>query len=95
MTMARPLIANPDLPHILETRNGPDPNRECTYCNKCLLNDLANPLGCYELSRYSGDTFEDKYRNMMASVMSVFDPPTYPTQPATAHGAAHDCDRRA
>src|SRR5262245_42166673 len=79
VTMARPLIANPDLPHILEHRNGPDPGRECTYCNRCLLNDLENPLGCYELSRYDGATFEDKYRNMMASVMSVFDPPAYPT----------------
>jgi 2,4-dienoyl-CoA reductase-like NADH-dependent reductase (Old Yellow Enzyme family) len=97
VTMARPLIANPDLPHILEHKNGPDPGKECTYCNKCLLNDLENPLGCYELSRYDGDTFEDKYRNMMASVMSVFDPPAYPTRtPApSANGAAHERDRRA
>lgn len=76
VTIARPLIANNDLPQILERQNGPDPGKECTYCNKCLLNDLENPLGCYELSRYDGDTFEEKYKNMMTSVMSVFHPPT-------------------
>ena len=74
VTVARPLIANPDLPHILKVRNGPDPRKECTYCNKCLLNDLAHPLGCYEVSRYDGDTFEVKYANMIASVMSVHRP---------------------
>jgi 2,4-dienoyl-CoA reductase (NADPH2) len=83
VTMARPLIRNPDLPHILERRNGPDPGKECTYCNKCLINDLANPLGCYELSRYEGDTFEEKYANMIKSVMSVYHPATYPTRPRT------------
>jgi 2,4-dienoyl-CoA reductase-like NADH-dependent reductase (Old Yellow Enzyme family) len=89
VTMARPLIANPDLPHILEARNGPDPDKECTYCNKCLINDLANPLGCYELSRYPGDSFEARYQNMIASVMSVYRPPTYPTDPS-ANGEAHE-----
>ena len=39
---------------------------------------LKNPLGCYELSRFDGPTFEKKYENMMKEVMSVFDPPTYP-----------------
>jgi 2,4-dienoyl-CoA reductase-like NADH-dependent reductase (Old Yellow Enzyme family) len=79
VAIARPLIANPDLPHVLERQNGPDPGRECTYCNRCLLNDLENPLGCYELSRYPGATFEERYAAMMRSVMSVFDPPAYPT----------------
>jgi 2,4-dienoyl-CoA reductase-like NADH-dependent reductase (Old Yellow Enzyme family) len=79
VTMARPLIANPNLPQLFEHQNGPAPGKECTYCNKCLLNDLENPLGCYELSRYDGDTFEVKYRNMMKSVMSVFEPATFPT----------------
>ena len=79
VTMARPLIANPDLPQILRTADGPASGKECTYCNKCLINDLENPLGCYELSRFDGDTFEEKYDNMMAQVMRVFDPPTFPT----------------
>jgi len=77
VTIARPLIANRDLPHILQTADGPAEGKECTYCNKCLLNELENPLGCYELSRFDGATPEEQYDNMMASVMSVFDPPTY------------------
>ncbi len=77
VTIARPLIANRDLPKILEQANGPEPSKECTYCNKCLLNDLENPLGCYELSRYDGATFEERYANMMRSVMSVFEPPAF------------------
>jgi 2,4-dienoyl-CoA reductase-like NADH-dependent reductase (Old Yellow Enzyme family) len=77
VTMARPLIANNDLPKILMEKNGPDADKECTYCNKCLVNDIENPLGCYELSRYDGATFDKKYQNMMESIMSVFDPPTY------------------
>ncbi|MCY1059388.1 NADH:flavin oxidoreductase [Nannocystis sp. SCPEA4] len=72
VTIARPLIANRDLPAILQTRD--EPERPCTYCNKCLLNDLENPLGCYELSRFPGDTFEEKYDHMMEQVMAVFHP---------------------
>ena len=74
VSMARPLIANNDLPQILRTANGPIKQKECTYCNKCLVNDLANPLGCYEVSRYDGDTFEEKWDNLVKSVMSVYQP---------------------
>ncbi len=77
VSMARPLIANNDLPHILRTANGPLRQKECTYCNKCLINDLANPLGCYEVSRYDGDTFEQKWEALIKEVMSVFEPPLY------------------
>jgi 2,4-dienoyl-CoA reductase (NADPH2) len=85
VTMARPLIANPDLPKIFAQQDGPDKGKECTYCNRCLLNDLENPLGCYELSRYDGATFEEKYKNMMDSVMSVFSPPTYADRPSKSN----------
>ena len=78
VSMARPLIANNDLPKILKTQNGPDKGRECTYCNKCLLNDLENPLGCYEVKRYPGSTFEARHQNMIDEVMSVFTPPAFP-----------------
>ncbi len=74
VSIARPLIANPDLPKILKERDGPEPGCECTYCNKCLVNDLENPLGCYELSRYPGATFEEKYDKMMQTIMQVFEP---------------------
>ena len=85
VSIARALIANNDLPRILQTANGPEPGRECTYCNKCLINDLENPLGCYEVSRFPGDSFEERYDAMIAEVMSVFDPPAFP-QGATRKG---------
>jgi len=66
VTIARQLIANNDLPKQLQ--QGKDlPDKPCTYCNKCLLNVIENPLGCYELSRFDGD-----YEAMMAEVMSVY-----------------------
>lgn len=77
VSMARPLIANNDLPNILRTANGPTRQKECTYCNKCLVNDLANPLGCYEVSRYDGDTFEEKWEALIKEVMTVFEPPLF------------------
>ena len=62
---------------LLRTANGPIREKECTYCNKCLINDLKHPLGCYELSRYDGATFEEKYDRMIETVMSVFEPPAF------------------
>jgi 2,4-dienoyl-CoA reductase-like NADH-dependent reductase (Old Yellow Enzyme family) len=72
VSIARPLIANNDLPGILYRQDAPNPGKECTYCNRCLLNDLENPLGCYELSRFDGD-----YDEMMKQVMSVYHPRSY------------------
>ncbi len=54
VSIGRSLIANPNLPEMLKTADGPPAGKECTYCNKCLINDLENPLGCYELSRFEG-----------------------------------------
>jgi 2,4-dienoyl-CoA reductase (NADPH2) len=79
VTIARPLIANRWLPKILQRQNGPDPGKECTYCNKCLINDLMNPLGCYELSRFGGVDFEDRYQRMIRDVNSVFTGPVPPS----------------
>lgn len=47
VTVARPLLANPDLPRVLETGELPE-NKRCTYCNRCLVHVLEDPLGCYE-----------------------------------------------
>lgn len=77
VSIARPLIANNDLPQILARANGPEPARECSYCNKCLINDLENPLGCYEVSRFPGDSFEARHDAMIAEVMSVFRPSAF------------------
>ncbi len=66
VTIARPLMASYDL--LDRWRAGHDrPARPCTYCNKCLVNVLEHPLGCYEESRFPS------YDAMIAEVMSVFE----------------------
>ncbi|MEH2047131.1 NADH:flavin oxidoreductase [Nostoc sp.] len=65
VTMARTLIANNDL--VKSFKAGKDlADKPCTYCNKCLLNIIENPLGCYEEDRFNS------YEEMMEEVMSVF-----------------------
>jgi 2,4-dienoyl-CoA reductase (NADPH2) len=71
VTIARPLIANNDLAQQF-ARGQDRPERPCTYCNKCLVNVLENPLGCYELSRYDGD-----YDKMVREILSVFEPSAF------------------
>src|SRR5918999_1469396 len=76
VTIARPLIANPDL--VKTFAAGADrPERPCTYCNKCLVNVIENPLGCYELSRYDGDQ-----ERMIREVMSVYRPTGFERRPS-------------
>ncbi len=73
VSIARPLIANNNLVHDFAV--GKDlPDKPCTYCNKCLLNVIENPLGCYELARFDGD-----YEEMVQEVMSVFHPAQFET----------------
>jgi 2,4-dienoyl-CoA reductase-like NADH-dependent reductase (Old Yellow Enzyme family) len=68
VSMARPLMANPDLPHVFAA--GDDTaERPCTYCNKCLDAVLEHPLGCYDVTRFDGD-----HDAMIAEVMSIFEP---------------------
>ena len=70
VSIARPLIANNDLVEVF--RRGQDrADRPCTYCNRCLVNVVENPLGCYDETRYpSRDA-------MIADIMSVFNPPPF------------------
>jgi 2,4-dienoyl-CoA reductase (NADPH2) len=70
VTIARPLIANNDLPKILE--RGEEPAQPCSFCNRCLINAIANPLGCYDVRRYGGDRDA-----MLREVMTVFTPPPF------------------
>jgi 2,4-dienoyl-CoA reductase-like NADH-dependent reductase (Old Yellow Enzyme family) len=66
VTIARPLVANPDL--VTLWKAGHDrPPRPCTFSNKCLFNILENPLGCYDGSRY--ETREE----MLREIYGVFD----------------------
>jgi 2,4-dienoyl-CoA reductase-like NADH-dependent reductase (Old Yellow Enzyme family) len=70
VTIGRPLIANPNLVQLWQS--GQDrPARPCTYSNKCLINQLENPLGCYDESRF--DTREE----MVREILSVYEPPAY------------------
>ncbi|KFI22486.1 NADH:flavin oxidoreductase [Nitrosococcus oceani] len=71
VAIARPLIANNDLPKVLEA--GRDlPEKPCSFCNRCLLNAPANPLGCYDVRRY-----DDDHDAMIREVMTVYDPPPF------------------
>jgi 2,4-dienoyl-CoA reductase-like NADH-dependent reductase (Old Yellow Enzyme family) len=70
VTIARPLIANPDLVELW--RAGHDrPPRPCTYSNKCLINQLENPLGCYDQSRFGSR------EEMVEEILSVYEPPQF------------------
>jgi 2,4-dienoyl-CoA reductase (NADPH2) len=70
VSMARPLIANNDL--VKQFAAGRDQaERPCTYCNRCLVHVVQDPLGCYEESRFSSRDA------MLEEVMSVFRPPAF------------------
>ena len=66
VSMGRPLIANPDLVNLFEAGHDRAP-RPCTYCNKCLINFIENPLGCYEQSRF------DSREEMIRQILSVYE----------------------
>jgi 2,4-dienoyl-CoA reductase (NADPH2) len=70
VSIARPLIANNNLPRIWRTQDLPD--KPCTYCNRCLVNAIANPLGCYEPRRF------DSHEQMVKEVMTVYRPQQFP-----------------
>src|SRR6266540_3737925 len=66
VTLARALIANPDLVRWFERGHDRAP-RPCTYCNKCLFNFVENPLGCYDERRF------DSREGMIREIMSVYE----------------------
>jgi 2,4-dienoyl-CoA reductase-like NADH-dependent reductase (Old Yellow Enzyme family) len=70
VSIARSLVANNDLVKMFAQGMDRPPN-PCTYCNKCAINTLQNPLGCYELSRFGS------HEEMVQQIMSVFDPPAF------------------
>lgn len=54
VSMARPLLANPDLPALFKAgREAPD--RPCTFCNRCAIRTTLFPLGCYDPNRFTSD----------------------------------------
>jgi 2,4-dienoyl-CoA reductase (NADPH2) len=84
VTMARPLLANLDLPlALLEGLNGPR-HAKCTYCNKCLLHVIEHPLGCYDQSRYEvGQNSQAGYDRMIKDVFAIFSDYVEPPFPET------------
>jgi 2,4-dienoyl-CoA reductase (NADPH2) len=71
-SIARGLLANPDM--VQQFAQGKDsPDRPCTYCNKCLVNALLQPLACWEESRFSSrdQMFEEAYRVYKESAVGV------------------------
>ncbi len=73
VSFGRPLIANPDLPRMFADGLDRAP-RPCTYCNKCLINFVENPLGCYEEARY------DSREEMVREIMSVYEGAPLPAE---------------
>lgn len=67
VSIARPLIANNNLVTMFAAGRASPPN-PCTYCNRCLVNAVENPLGCYERSRFAS------HDDMIREIMTVFDP---------------------
>ena len=67
VSIARSLVANNDLVKLFSAGHDRPP-RPCTYCNKCLVNTVNNPLGCYEETRF------DSREEMIGEIMSVFEP---------------------
>ena len=66
VTIARPLIANPDLVRWFEQGHDRAP-RPCSYCNRCLFEFVENPLGCYDERRYASRD------EMIREILSVYD----------------------
>jgi 2,4-dienoyl-CoA reductase-like NADH-dependent reductase (Old Yellow Enzyme family) len=52
VSVARPLLANPHLPRMLEAGIPIKRERECTFCNRCAVRTTLFPLGCYEPRRF-------------------------------------------
>jgi 2,4-dienoyl-CoA reductase (NADPH2) len=53
ISMARSLIANPDLPRQYEHDAGRErPEIPCSHCNKCVGRTGTSPLGCYNIERF-------------------------------------------
>ena len=72
VAIARPLLANPDLPQLWRAgHDRPRADKACTYCNKCLVNALDFPLGCYEEERY-GEHGAAAWDRMIEDVMAYY-----------------------
>ena len=62
-------LPNPQLPHDLERGLDGPSRRPCTYCNRCLVQVIENPFGCYEPARFPGPNGHER---MIAEVFEIF-----------------------
>lgn len=54
VSMARPLLANPDLLAIFRSgKNAPD--KPCSHCNRCVILTAVQPVGCYDPGRHKDE----------------------------------------
>jgi 2,4-dienoyl-CoA reductase-like NADH-dependent reductase (Old Yellow Enzyme family) len=67
VTIARPLLANPDLVRMFE-RGLDRPPRPCTYSNKCLFAFVEHPLACYDETRFRSRD------EMIREALAVYEP---------------------
>jgi 2,4-dienoyl-CoA reductase (NADPH2) len=74
VSAARPLVANNNLVQLFHQGLNAAP-KPCTYCNKCLVNVVENPLGCYDDTRFNSR------EEMVREIMSVFHPQPFEGRP--------------
>ena len=70
VTIARPLLANPNLPRDLHNGLAGPAAPLCSCCNRCLVNVIEHPLGCYDESRFEGRGGREA---MLREVFAIFD----------------------
>lgn len=85
VSIARPLLANPTLPLMIKSGwDGPDPDHPpCTYCNKCLLNVIEHPLGCYDERRFG--SYDAMIRDVFAIFQDELPAPFSESEQSTTH----------
>ena len=77
VSMARPLLANPDLPQLFQ-QGMEKPEKPCTFCNRCAVRTTLFPLGCYEPKRFaSSDEMEEQILAWSANPEEVSIPNLY------------------
>jgi 2,4-dienoyl-CoA reductase (NADPH2) len=75
VSIARSLVANNNL--VQQWAQGHErPEKPCTYCNRCLVSAMKNPMGCYDQSRYPNRDA------MIEAVMSVYRVHAQPVAPS-------------
>ncbi len=52
VSMARALIANPELPNLFKAGESIPPGKCCSHCNRCVGRTVSSPLGCYDRKRF-------------------------------------------